>query len=188
MHLNAFWTDIKQVQLKNAKYISKKGNIELTELKLREEEIEIFYTIKSKDNKFDLVKEKWNFLNINDKEYKCDINTKQRKIVAKCSGYCIFNDTKLVFKSKFRYGDAFEIIIDTSNFFNYNIQFSYKELVDICSFICQMCIVLCVGLFSIVILMNLGVKVILSIGIFACMIIRLLLGIVRRFFDIFRET
>lgn len=188
MHLNTFWTDITHIQLKNAQYQSKKGTIELTELNLKEQEIEIFYKVKSNDKKLNLVKGKSNFLSINDIEYKCEIETAQRKIVAKCSGYYVFNDTNLIFKGKFRYGDSFEIAIDTSSFFDYNIEFGYRELVDVCSFVSQMCIVLCVGTVSIISLMRIGLKFIFAIGIISFLIIRLLLGIVRRFFDVLREA
>ena len=82
---------------------------------LKKEEIEIVYDLISENSKFNLVKGKNpnNILTINNKKCSCDVDVEQKRIHVKYSGYYIFNNTRLVFQGKPRYGDFFTIEIDT---------------------------------------------------------------------------
>lgn len=199
-HMNLFWTDKREIQLKNAKYElsgKKSGIIELTNLILKKEEIEIIYNIDSKDDIKLIVKQgrgkdlnnnttNRNVFIINDKEFVCDVDT-ERITVPKCSGYYIFNDSKLEFKSKVRNGEFFSIKIVGKHFFDYEEQYSIKELIDICSVLCQSILFICCLIISVVFI-RLNNKIFVSIICIDIFIIKSISSITRRLFDIFKET
>ncbi len=144
----------------------------------------------SKDN-FNLVKgkNKNNKFLVNDKEFRCYVDTEENKITIKCKGYYIFNQTKLVFLSKICYGENIEIEIDASHFFDLQDQYNVKELIDICNLFCQICLGIC---FVLMMLLSLFIgnntQKIPAILIINIIIFRFIFSFVRRLFDVFRET
>lgn len=107
LELNFWGVTKKHIKLENAIYKSKNGIFEMKELILKKEEIEIVYDLISENSKFNLVKGKNpnNILTINNKKCSCDVDVEQKRIHVKYSGYYIFNNTRLVFQGKLRYGD-----------------------------------------------------------------------------------
>lgn len=198
--LNLFWTDKKEIQLENAQYelIGKKnGIIKLTRLILKKEEIEIIYNIESKDD-IKLVTKNGrgkdlnnnttnrNIFILNNKEYVSYVDS-EKITVPKCSGYYIFNDSQLEFKSKIRNGEFFSIKIPVKQSFNYEEQYSIKELVDICGVLCQLSFFVCC-LTMLFIFLCINIKIVASIICIDIIIIKSVSNITRRLFDIFRET
>ncbi len=186
--LNMFWTDVTHIKLKNAEYKSEKGAIELTELILTRDQIEIPYNIISKKDNFDLVKDKnKNSFIINNKKYDCYIDAEQKKIRINCSGYYIFNDSKVVFEGKFKYDkNIFRIEISTSDFFAYGEQYDVKSLIDICSFLCQLCFSICC-LITFFICVCVNIKIVFSVLLINFLVFRGVSGLIRRLFDVFSE-
>lgn len=186
--LNFFWTGVTHIHLKNAEYKSEKGAIELNELILARDQIEIPYNIISKKDNFDLVKDKnKNRFIINNKEYGCYIDVEQKKIRVNCSGYYIFNDSKIVFESKFKYDkNVFRIEIDTNDFFAYGNQYDVKNLIDICNFLCQLCFLICF-LITLFMCLCINIKILFSVLLINFLIFRGVSGLIRRSFDIFSE-
>ena len=188
---NLFWIDERNIQLANTVHKSEKGIIELTSFNLRSNEIEIKYKIESSKDNFNLVKgkNKNNKFLINDKEFRCYVDTEENKITIKCKGYYIFNQTKLVFLSKICYGENIEIEIDASHFFDLQDQYNVKELIDICNLFCQICLGIC---FVLMMLLSLFIgnntQKIPAILIINIIIFRFIFSFVRRLFDVFRET
>lgn len=111
----------------------------------------------------------------------------ERITVPKCSGYYIFNDSQLEFKSKVRNGEFFSIKIAGKHFFDYEEQYSIKELIDICSVLCQSILVVCC-LIILGIFLFFNVKIVVSIICIEIFIFKSISSIARRLFDIFKET
>lgn len=186
--LNMFWTTTTNFQLNNIEYESKKGTIKFNELILAKDQIEILYNVTSENDNFDLVKDKdKNKLIINSQEYKCHIDTVQKKISVNCSGYYIFNDSKVIFQSKIKYDkNIFRIEINTSDFFNYGEQYSIKDLINICKFLCQLCFGCCCIIVSFI-CVCVNIKIVFSAMVINFFVIRRGSGFMRRIFDIYSE-
>lgn len=186
--LNMFWTTTTHINLENVEYKSEKGTIELKKMILTKDQIEIYYNIISEKHNFDIVKDKnKNSFIINNIKYKCDIDTIQKKISVNCSGYYIFNDSKIIFESKIKYNkDIFRIEINTSDFFNYGDQYDINDLIDICGFLCQLCFLICC-LITLFICICINRKILFSIMLINFLVFRSLSGVIRRIFDIFSE-
>ena len=196
-HLNLFWINKKEIQLDNVKYEikgAKNGVIELNKMILKKESIEIFYNIKSKDN-IKLISKKGygkdlenkvknrNIFCINDKEYVCEVASD--KIIINCSGYYIFNNSKLELKTKVNKGEYVNINIDASNFFDFEEKYDVKDLIDISNFLCQICFLVCF-LVVLLIYINININIIFSVMIVEIIILRFLSSFTRRLFDIFK--
>ena len=187
-HSNLFWIDERNIQLVNATYESKDGIVKLTDLNLKRNEIEIVYEIESSNKNFKLVKDKKiNKLKLDDKDFGCNMDTEHNKILIKCKGYYIFNQTKLVFESKIWRKENFEIKIDPSHFFDVQNQYDIKELIDICKWFCQLCLGLCFVLILLPFMQN-NLKKIPAIIIINIIVFRLIFSFAGRLFDIFREN
>lgn len=188
---NLFWIDERNIQLINTVYKSEKCIIELTDFKLKSNEIEINYKIESSKNNYNLVKgkNKNNKFIVDDKEFSCYVDTEQNKITIKCKGYYIFNQTKLIFLSKICYGENIKIEIDASRFFDLQDQYNVKELIDICHLFCQICLDLCLVLMMLLLLyIGNDTQKVPAILMIVIIIFRFIISFVRRLFDIFRET
>lgn len=186
---NLFWIDKRNIPLSNTMHKSEKGIIKLTDLNLKNNEVEIIYKIESRNNNYNLVKgkNKNNKFVLGDKEISCYVDTEHNKINIKCKGYYIFNQTKLILFSKIRYGENVKIEIDAGRFFDLQDKYSVKELIDICNLFCQICLGIC---FVLILIFFIGkdfrkAPAILIINI---MIFKFIFSFVRRLFDIFRET
>lgn len=187
--LNIFWVTKTQIKI-NANYKSNNGIFELKELILRKDKIEIIYDVISKNSKFNLVKGKNtnNNLVINNKKYPCNVDVEQKKIYVKYCGYYIFNNTKLSFHGKLRYDDSFEIDIDTSHIFNYEDQYTIKDLIDICNLLCQVCYLICYFSFLIIIFSHFKWTSSPVFILIDSMFFRIISSFTRRLFDVFSTT
>lgn len=190
---NLFWIDERNIQLVNTVYKSEKGIIELTDFKLKSNEIEINYKIESSKDNYNLVKgkNKNNKFIVDDKVFSCYVDTEHNKITINCKGYYIFNQTKLIFLSKICYGENIKIEIDASRFFDLQVQYDVKELIDICNLFCRTCLGLCLVLMmlsSFLLFIGNNTQKVPAILIINIIIFRFVISFVRRLFDIFRET
>lgn len=190
LELNFFWVTKKHIKLENAIYKSKNGIFEMKELILKKEEIEIVYDLISENSKFNLVKGKNpnNILTINNKKCSCDVDVEQKRIHVKYSGYYIFNNTRLVFHGKLRYGDSFTIEIDTIHFFDFENQYTIKDLINICNILCNVCFGICCCIFFVLLMFHFKWTSSPAFILIQLFFFRSISSFTRRLFDIFKET
>lgn len=184
--LNLFWMDEMHIHLKNVYYesgIRSDITFELKELILRKNNVEFLYDTKTKN----IIKTKGKTLFIlNEKEYECNVDTDQKRIIAKCSGYYILNDSKIILKSKFRQGEIFSIEIDSSNFYDNNETYNILDIINVCNIMCKLSIIIsCFIIAFICFIIN--PSIILSAVFIAFWLYRRLYSMVARILDVLKN-